>query len=67
MTKNKYIVDYNRNKTKLITIRLSLEHDQDIINYLNDAKNKSGYIKMLIREDMEKDPVFTRISKAVFR
>lgn len=56
MTKNKYIVDYNRTKTKLLTVRLNVEHDKDIINYLDRyIQNKSILVKDLIRAFMKQD------------
>ena len=43
---------YNKNNTRLITIRLMLSSDADILNYLDSLPNKQGYIKSLIRADM---------------
>lgn len=54
MKNNQYIIDYNRNKTKLITIRLNKEKDKDIIEFLNYMENVNGYIKLLIRDQIKK-------------
>ena len=47
---------YNRqyNKAHVSNIKLSLNnnHDIDIITFLNSKESKSGYIKDLIRKDM---------------
>ena len=44
-------VKYNREKTTLITIRLT-QHDADILAKLDEVPNKQGYIKDLIRADI---------------
>ena len=45
---------YNAKATKTILIRLNLEKDKDIIEYLEKQKSMMGYIKELIREDMSR-------------
>lgn len=45
-------VKYNKNNTRLITMRLMLSSDADILSYLDSLPNKQGYIKNLIRADM---------------
>lgn len=44
---------YNKEKTKLITIRLIKTTDKDILERLDEVGNKQGYIKSLIRRDIE--------------
>ena len=44
---------YNAKATKTILVRLNLENDKDIIEHLEKQKSRMGYIKRLIREDME--------------
>lgn len=39
--------------TKLIPIRLNLGTDADILKHLDNQTSKAGYIKALIRRDME--------------
>lgn len=46
---------YNDANTKLITLRLNLKLDADILDKLDDVGNKQGYIKDLIRKDIAKN------------
>ena len=46
---------YNKESTKLLTVRLVINTEQDIIRWLEGVENKSGYIKQLIRKDMGKE------------
>ena len=43
---------YNKEKTKLYSIRLCYSTDAEMIDYLDSLENKQGYIKELIRADM---------------
>lgn len=43
---------YDANNTKRIFLKLNKNTDKDIIEHL-EGKNKQGYIKSLIRKDME--------------
>lgn len=43
---------YNKEKTKMYTIRVVLDTEQDVITKLDSVPNKSGYIKSLIRADI---------------
>jgi hypothetical protein len=43
---------YNKESTKLFNIRLVVNTEKDIIEWLEGVENKSGYIKQLIRMDM---------------
>ena len=43
---------YQKNNTRMITIRLNLNTDADIIRRLEEVDSKQGYIKELIRKDM---------------
>lgn len=45
---------YNRTHTKAVTIRLSKKYDTDIIEALSQVDNQAGYIKSLIRADLER-------------
>lgn len=68
--KNEYNADYsqqtqfaaqrkwdeeNRERKKQKSFFLWLPQDQDILNHLDTVDNISGYIKDLIRTDMERD------------
>lgn len=45
---------WQKENTKTILIRLNIRTDKDIIQQLDTVKSKQGYIKELIREDMDK-------------
>ena len=46
---------WQKKNTKLQTIRLNVYSDADIIKYLETIPNKQGYIKDLLRKEMEKN------------
>ena len=47
----------NREKTTVITMRLNNKTDADILERLDTiSESKQGYIKRLIRADMESNP-----------
>ena len=41
---------YNKKSTTVVCLRLNRKTDADVIDVLNAADNKCGYIKKLIRE-----------------
>ena len=43
----------NKKNTTTICVRLSFNTDADIIKKLDEVKSKMGYIKELIRTDMQ--------------
>lgn len=45
---------YNKTKTTTVLIRLNKSTDADIIELLERTENKTGYIKSLIRADIER-------------
>lgn len=45
---------YNERTRKRIPFNLNVNTDQDIINHLKSIDNVQGYIKRLIRDDMQK-------------
>lgn len=49
----KAINRYNKENTKIIPLRLNLKNDMDIMNKLEQVPSKMGYIKDLIRKDIE--------------
>lgn len=53
--KSAYDQDYMKNNIKVVQIGLNRTHDADIINHLDKQPNKSGYIKTLIRKDINQD------------
>jgi hypothetical protein len=45
---------YNKENTRNVVLHLNITTDKDILDYLNRKDNKTGYIKELIRADMER-------------
>lgn len=45
---------YDKANTKQIMLKLNLKTDADILDQLDSVENKQGYIKDLIRKDMNK-------------
>lgn len=52
---------YDAENTKQIILKLNKKTDADIIAKLETAGNKQGYIKSLIRDDIERKPKKKRI------
>ena len=47
------VAKYDAENTIQIKLKLNLYTDRDIIDRLNEVDNKQGYIKDLIRSDIE--------------
>ena len=47
---------YDAENTKGLYLKLNIKTDADVIERLDEVKNKQGYIKDLIREDIKKRP-----------
>ena len=45
---------YNKAKTTTVLLRLNKSTDADVIEHLERAENKTGYIKSLIRADIKR-------------
>ncbi len=45
---------YDARNTRQVHIKLNLRTDKDILARLDEVQSKQGYIKMLIREDLER-------------
>ena len=45
---------YNERTRKRIPFNLNINTDQDILDHLKSINNVQGYIKRLIRDDMQK-------------
>ena len=45
----------NKDKFRMVHLKLNKEADADIIQKLEDSGNIQGYIKELIRKDIEKE------------
>ena len=51
--RKEYLAAYDRENTKQIKLKLNRKTDLDIIEHLEQKKNTQGYIKELIRKDIE--------------
>lgn len=45
---------YDKNNTVQVRLKLNKKWDKDILKKLEEVGNKQGYIKKLIRKDLEK-------------
>ena len=52
--KRKYENRWQKENVIRVTVKLYKNTDADLIDYLSDLKNRNGYIKQLIRDDMKK-------------
>jgi hypothetical protein len=53
--KTEYDKIYDSQNTMQIKLKLNTKTDKDIINKLRSAQSKQGYIKQLIRADLNKE------------
>lgn len=53
--KKNYDVKYAKENLQQVRLSLNKETDADLIEWINQQPNKQGYLKRLIREDMEKN------------
>ena len=51
--KSAYDQQYAKDKLQQIRLTLNKDHDADLITWLDQQPNKQGYLKQLIRSDME--------------
>lgn len=49
------ILKYDTKNTRQIKLKLNMNTDKDILEKLDQIDNKQGYIKELIRRDIEKE------------
>lgn len=47
---------YDKANTVQIKLKLNKKNDADLISWLYNISNKQGYIKSLIRDDIERTP-----------
>ena len=45
---------YDARNTRQVHIKLNLRTDKDVLEKLDEVPSKQGYIKRLIREDLER-------------
>ena len=53
--KSKYNQQYTKDNIRQIRMTLNQKTEQDLIDWIESIPNKQGYIKGLIRADMEKN------------
>ena len=53
--KQEYIKAYNKANYKQVVLRLHKDNDNDILTKLEQVNSKNGYIKQLIRDDIERN------------
>lgn len=51
--KAKYNADYVKNNVVQIMVKVNRNTEADLVEFLDTIENKQGYIKSLIRADME--------------
>lgn len=64
--KLKYIKEYDKSKRVQIVLKLNKDTDSDVIEILNQVKNKQGFIKALIRlnsDNLDEYGVFEEYAK----
>lgn len=49
------IAKYNKTHKRSICLKFHLKYDADILQRLDSVGNKQGYIKELIRRDMQRE------------
>lgn len=52
--RTQYGIAYRKGHVRQIKFDLSIEHDADILAFLDSLPNRTGYLKTLIRADIEK-------------
>lgn len=52
-SRTKASAKYIKNNVKRIVLNLNINTDHDMIEYMESIENKQGYLKSLIRKDME--------------
>lgn len=50
----RYLAEYDKRNTRMFCLKLNKKTDKDVIDRLQSADNMQGYIKALIRADIER-------------
>ena len=53
--RSKASAKYAKNNTKRIVLNLNINTDQNMIEYMDQIQNKQGYLKSLIKKEMERE------------
>lgn len=56
-------IKYDKANTRQITFKFNLKTDADILERLDAVDNRQGYIKELIRNDMESEKIISGFMK----
>ena len=62
--KLEYNKKYNKTFEKVISLHFAAEADKDIIDKINSAPSKVGYIRELVRADIEREKQASKYSEA---
>lgn len=62
-SQKKYNADYKKENMVQMQFRLNKITDPDIISFLKTIENRQGYIKELIRRDMELEKIYPLYQK----
>ena len=46
-----------RTRKKDFNLRCHVDHDKDVIEWMESQENKSGYLKELVRKDIKKESI----------
>ena len=49
----KAVKKYNAVNVKMVSLKLNIKTDKDILEHINNVGNKQGYLKKLIRADIK--------------
>lgn len=55
---------YKRKAEKQYLLQVNLKTDMDIINKMESVPNKNGYIKKLIRDDIENERTYINLKES---
>lgn len=56
-------IKYDKANTRQITFKFNLKTDADILERLDSVDNRQGYVKELIRNDMEAEKIINGFSQ----
>lgn len=56
-------IKYDKAHTRQITFKFNLKTDADILERLDSVENRQGYIKEIIRNDIEAEKIINGLSQ----
>ena len=63
--KKKYDIDYAKENLERVYLKLNKTYDKEIIEKLGEVKNKQGYIKFLIENDIYKKKCIKKLEDRI--